>query len=121
MLGIAILAEPLESGSDERPILTIQLHLQPTNHLVQRCFCASLLRPTIPTGCERQQEDGRQSPTHPTLPNAGGGLLVGPLSLSLRQRLGLFQFTFLRCPLGLGPLPFLVQFCSVRRLALAEK
>ena len=77
--------------------------------------------PAVNRGTHRQHQEGGQPPAHPPLPDTGRGLLVGALSLRLRQRLGLFQLTFLRCPFGLGPLAFLVQFRGVRRLALAEK
>ena len=119
--GGAILAERLECGGHEYRILAIELNRQSTEHLVQRCLSASLLRPAIPGGGERQQENRRKSPTHATLPNTRRGLLVGALSLRFRQRLGLFQLTFLRYPFGFGSLALLLQLRSVRRLAIAEK
>ena len=80
-----------------------------------------LLPPAVKCGPLRQHQQSYEHPAETPLPDARHGLLVGALSLRFRERLGLFQLTFLRHPFGFGSLALLLQLRGVRRLALAEK
>ncbi len=76
------------------------------------------LLPTVKPGPHRQRQQSDQSPAKTPLPDARRRLLIGALSLRFRQRLRLFQLTFLRQPFGFVTPALLLQLSGMRGLAI---